>query len=218
MAKGRLPRHIGFIPDGNRRWAKERGRPPHEGYAAGLEKGFALFEECKRLGIEEVSVYGFTHENTHRPTEQKLAFTSAVVEFAEAIVDTGAAVQVIGNVSSPAFPDRLREFAAERQGEGLRVNLLANYGWEWDLRQAIVRGNLPEAKGVPLMELLGSRAASRVDLVVRWGGSQRLSGFLPVQTVYADYAFPPEYWPDYEPEQFHAALDWYAEQDVTLGG
>ena len=217
MAKERVPRHIGVIPDGNRRWARARGMAPGLGYGAGLEVGFQMLEDCKKTNIEEVSIYGFTHENTHRPTEQKLAFTEACVGFAEEAISRGAAVQVIGNVSSVAFPKELIPFAETRQGEGLRVNLLVNYGWEWDIREAI-RNGATAPKGTPLQELLGSRIASRIDLVIRWGGSQRLSGFLPIQTTYADYHFPPDLWPDYATPQFHAALAWYAKQDVTLGG
>lgn len=217
MAKARTPRHIGVIPDGNRRWARERGMAPALGYGAGLEVGFQMLEDCKATEIEEVSIYGFTHENTHRPAEQKIAFTEACVAFAEEAIRRGVAVQVIGNTRSVAFPDALKPFAEERHGEGIRVNLLVNYGWEWDLREAI-RNGATAPKGTPLPDLLGSRVASRIDLVIRWGGAQRLSGFLPVQTTYADYAFPPELWPDYGTPQFHAALEWYAKQDVTLGG
>jgi undecaprenyl diphosphate synthase len=64
----RLPRHIGFIPDGNRRWAVQQGLPKDQGYARGIAPGLALFEACKALGVEEVSVYGFTQDNTHRPS------------------------------------------------------------------------------------------------------------------------------------------------------
>lgn len=177
-----------------------------------------MLEECRDLGFEEVSVYGFTHENTHRPAEQKKAFTAACVAFARGSVDCGVALKAIGDARSAAFPAELEPFARQRIGSGMKVNMLVNYGWEWDLRQAIVSGAKPEAKGVALMDLLGSSDVSRVDLVVRWGGCQRLSGFLPVQTVYADYAFIPSYWPDYECGQFHDALRWYERQDVTLGG
>lgn len=214
----RLPRHVGIIPDGNRRWAKLRGLSPGEGYQAGLLQGFRMLAECKDIGIEEVSVYGFTHENTHRPAEQKRAFTKACVDFAQHAAELGAALQVIGDPHSPAFPQELVPFTQERIGEGLKVNMLVNYGWEWDVRQAIARGARVEAKGVPLLQLLGSRGVSRIDLVLRWGGCQRLSGFLPIQTVYADYAFIADHWPDYEPEQFYQALRWYEQQDVTLGG
>jgi undecaprenyl diphosphate synthase len=217
-SKRRLPKHIGIIPDGNRRWARNQGLNPSEGYAAGIAPGFELMKRCLELGIEEVSVYGFTHENTHRPTEQKIAFTLACVKFAEAAIDHGIGLAVIGDTSSRVFPQELLPYANGRVGSGMRVNMLVNYGWEWDLRQAIARGRLPEAKGVPLQGLLGSREVSRVDLVVRWGSCQRMSGFLPLQTTYADFFFVPELWPDFEPNQFEDALAWYAKQDVTLGG
>ncbi len=68
------------------------------------------------------------------------------------------------------------------------------------------------------MQLLASAEVSRIDLIVRWGGRRRLSGFLPIQSVYADFFIVEALWPAYEPEQFEAALRWYAMQDITLGG
>ena len=59
---------------------------------------------------------------------------------------------------------------------------------------------------------------SRVDLVIRWGGMRRLSGFLPVQSVYADFFVVDRLWPDFQPEDFFQALQWYQRQDITLGG
>lgn len=58
----------------------------------------------------------------------------------------------------------------------------------------------------------------RVDMVIRWGGMCRLSGFLPIQTVYSDFYIVKELWPDFQEEQFADALAWYQEQDITLGG
>ena len=57
-----------------------------------------------------------------------------------------------------------------------------------------------------------------MDLVIRWGGMRRLSGFLPVQAVYVDFYVVERLWPDFQPEDFARALEWYARQDVTLGG
>lgn len=93
------------------------------------------------------------------------------------------------------------ELKADSGDERMRVNLLVNYGWEWDMKH-----------GFP------SRNLSRIDLVIRWGGMCRLSGFLPVQTVYSDICVLEELWPDYENSQFERALEWYRRQDVTLGG
>ena len=70
----RLPKHIGIIPDGNRRWAAGKGLEKQEGYALGLEPGITLFRQCQELGIEEMSFYGFTADNAKRPSIQRLAF------------------------------------------------------------------------------------------------------------------------------------------------
>ncbi|HOJ21553.1 MAG TPA: polyprenyl diphosphate synthase [Armatimonadota bacterium] len=213
----RLPRHVGFIPDGNRRWAEQRGLPRSEGYAAGIEPGLLLLDECARLGIAEVSIYGFTQENTRRPKEQTQAFRAACVEFALRAAARGVALRVLGDATSPVFPPELIPYAERRVGPGpLRVNLLVNYGWAWDLENALRHGASAGRRDV--MQCLASADASRLDLVVRWGGRCRLSGFLPVQSVYADLYVVDALWPDFQIEQFHEALRWHARQDVTLGG
>jgi undecaprenyl diphosphate synthase len=204
MAKRSLPRHLGFIPDGNRRWAVGRGLSKEQGYRFGIEPGLALFEMCRSLGIPEVSVYCFTQDNTKRPSPQIEAFRSACVDFALEISRRGAALLVMGNDKSPLFPEELRPFRV-REGEGIKVNLLVNYDWEWDL------SGLREGE-------IRSREISRLDLVVRWGGGRRLSGFLPVQSVYTDFYVVDDYWPDFRPEHLGQALCWFKEQDQTLGG
>ena len=65
---------------------------------------------------------------------------------------------------------------------------------------------------------IASSDISRIDLIIRWGGRRRLSGFLPIQSIYADIYVLDELWPDFKPEQFYRALAWYQDQDVTLGG
>ena len=200
----KLPKHVGFIPDGNRRWAQARGLPRQAGYEFGIGPGIELFEICSSLGIEEVSVYGFTQDNTRRPSVQTERFRAACVAFAQHITKAGASLLVVGDERSPVFPPELKPFR-ERSGTGIKVNFLVNYGWEWDL-DGLKNGGLR------------SRDVSRLDLIVRWGGGRRLSGFLPVQSVYADIYVVDALWPDFEPAQFESALEWYAQQDRTLGG
>jgi len=204
MAKHNLPRHVGFIPDGNRRWAVDHGLPKEAGYARGIDPGLLLYEKCQEHGIPEVSIYCFTQDNTKRPAVQKQAFSDASVAFAHEIARRGAAVLVVGDETSAQFPAELRAFR-QRQGRGIKVNLLVNYGWEWDLAGLRNGG-------------LRSSDVSRLDLIVRWGGGRRLSGFLPVQSVYADFYVRDEYWPDYLPQHFEQALAWFRDQDQTLGG
>jgi undecaprenyl diphosphate synthase len=204
MVRRVLPSHVGFIPDGNRRWATSRGLPRQSGYQAGIGPGLALYEMCKSHDIPEVSVYGFTQDNTKRPAEQIDAFRLACVAFAEEIVRRGASLLVVGDDTSDQFPDELRTFR-RRQGRGIKVNFLVNYHWRWDLA-GMEKGQIR------------SHDVSRLDLIVRWGGGRRLSGFLPVQSVYADFYIVDQHWPDFRPEHFEAALSWFKEQDQTLGG
>lgn len=204
MGKSTLPNHVGFIPDGNRRWAKAHGLSKEAGYQSGIQPGVQLFEQCTDLGIQEISIFCFTQDNTKRPSVQTDAFVGATIAFAREMVDRGAALMVVGDAASKHFPRELEPFLS-RQGTGLKVNLLVNYGWNWDL------SGLHEGA-------LRSQAIPRMDLIVRWGGSSRLSGFLPVQSVYADLHVRPELWPDYHPCQFDDALAWFRKQDRTLGG
>jgi len=110
MAKNNIPRHVGFIPDGNRRWATDHGLPKEAGYEHGIDPGLRLYEKCKERGIEEASIYCFTQDNTKRPPTQKQAFSDACVAFALEIAHRGAALLVVGDESSTQFPTVLKEF------------------------------------------------------------------------------------------------------------
>lgn len=205
----RLPLHVGIIPDGNRRWAVTNGLQKKDGYAQGIQPGFALYEQLLELGIREATFYGFTKDNNRREKGQRDAFTKACVDAVRLLSGRDANLLVIGNTDSPAFPPELLEYANRRVhfGRGLiNLNFLVNYDWEWDLN------HLAEDK------TLRSAEISRVDLVVRWGGCRRLSGFLPVQSVYADFYIVDDFWPDFQPAHFLDALRWYQSCDVTRGG
>ena len=215
----RVPRHVSFIPDGNRRWADERGIERRDGYARGIDPGIRLLALCSELGIEEVSVYGFTKENVRRPPDQVEAFRVACTEFGLRAATAGFAVRAIGDSSSPMFPPALIPFAMKRSDGNLRVNLLVNYSWQWDLFSAIEHGaSNGGVKYSAVTKALASSEVPRIDLVVRWGGRRRLSGFLPMQCAYADFYVIETLWPDSQPEEFLDALAWYQRQDVTRGG
>jgi undecaprenyl diphosphate synthase len=119
------------------------------------------------------------------------------------------------------FPPELLPFTKRvKFGQGLiKINFLVNYGWNWDLNQAVSRiTSCGSTENINLAEHIASSDISRVDFMIRWGGRRRLSGFLPVQSVYADFYIIDDLWPDFKPEQFYKALEWYQDQDVTLGG
>lgn len=202
----RIPRHIGIIPDGNRRWAVNKGLKKEDGYAHGLEPALSLLRTAKKYPIRELTYYGFTVDNCKRPKEQVRAFSGACVSAVELMERENVRPYVVGNTESPCFPRELIPYtlygSAGKSGlEAIRVNLLVNYGWEWDLKNG-----------------LASKMIPRMDMVIRWGGMCRLSGFLPIQSVYSDLCILQELWPDYQEEQFEYALEWYQKQDVTLGG
>jgi len=116
------------------------------------------------------------------------------------------------------FPKELILYTKKRTifGSGaVKLNFLVNYGWQWDLSHAMESSGSGRGR---FMEKIHSSDVSRVDLIIRWGGRRRLSGFLPVQSVYSDFYIIDSYWPDFKPEHFYEAVDWYNKQDITLGG
>lgn len=213
----RLPNHVGVIPDGNRRWAQSKGLSKGEGYASGLDPALAFFRLAQAAGIREISVYGFTTENNRRPPVQRKAFTDACIRAVELLSEEDAELLIVGDTESRMFPKDLLPYAAERKtfgAGGTKVNFLVNYGWEWDLNK--LKAADPAFSNI--MKHLRSSEVSKIDLIIRWGGRSRLSGFLPVQSVYADIYVVDEFWPEFKAEHFSRALEWYARQDVTLGG
>lgn len=212
----RVPKHIGIIPDGNRRWAENNGLSKEKGYNIGINPGLLLFKLCKKLGIEEITYYGFTTDNTKRPKNQKDAFTQACIDAVNLLSHEDAELLVVGNTESSCFPSELLPFTERKifgKG-GLKVNFLVNYGWEWDLN--LSRKTHTQRNNLDLV--LHSKDISRIDLIIRWGGRRRLSGFLPIQSVYSDFYIIDDYWPDFKAQHIYDALDWYATQDITLGG
>ena len=212
----RLPNHIGIIPDGNRRWAENNGLTKEKGYNLGINPGLLLFKLCQKLGIKEITYYGFTTDNTKRPANQKEAFTKACIDAVKLLSHEDAELLVIGNTESPCFPSELLPFTKRKVfGKGgIKVNFLVNYGWELDLNLSRKTNN--KRKNLDLA--LHSKDISRIDLIIRWGGRRRLSGFLPIQSVYSDFYVVNDYWPDFKPQHVYDALEWYATQDITLGG
>lgn len=211
----RLPKHIGIIPDGNRRWAQNKGLNKKDGYKFGIDPGVELFKLCSEIGIEEATFYGFTKDNTKRPSEQTEEFRKACVESVMRLTNMDSEILVVGDTKSNLFPKELLPFTKRQKfGKGgTKANFLINYGWEWDLSQY----NKDEF-GKGILKNIASSDISRMELIIRWGGRRRLSGFLPVQSVYSDFYIIDEYWPDFKAEHFYEALKWYEKQDVTLGG
>jgi undecaprenyl diphosphate synthase len=208
----RIPKHISIIPDGNRRWSVDQGFEKNEGYQHGLHPGVRAVRMAKEYGISELTFYGFTVDNCRRPQEQVKSFQKACIEAVELTrLEGNVEILVVGDADSKFFPDELRPYL-QPVSVGMptiRVNFLVNYGWKWDLRGI---------EGGHVVNDLRSKDISRIDMIIRWGGMRRLSGLLPVQSVYADFFVVDDLWPDYDDQHFIDAIEWYQKQDVTLGG
>ncbi len=220
MRKGvyilRVPSHIAVIPDGNRRWAQSLGLAKHEGYEHGLEPGLLFLKLCQKYGIKEVTYYGFTTDNCKRPKTQVNAFAEACVKAVHLIENENVALLVVGNTHSPMFPRALLPYTTRTPAspDAIKVNFLVNYGWEWDLSDM----HTDTANRKTITQGIHSHDISRIDLIIRLGGRSRLSGLLPIQSVYADLFCSDTMWPDFQEAHFQEALNWYHLQDVTLGG
>ena len=212
-----LPNHIGIIPDGNRRWAQKNGLNKEDGYDYGIKSGFELYKECIELGIKEITFYGFTQDNTKRPAAQTKAFQKACVDSVLNLREYDANLLIVGNTDSPLFPKELIPYTKRTSfGKGLiNVNFLVNYGWNWDLNYS---SRISKNNKVSISTSIASSCISRIDLIIRWGGRRRLSGFLPIQSIYADFYVIEDMWPDFKLEHLYESLEWYQNQDVTLGG
>lgn len=215
MANNRVPTHVGIIPDGNRRWATENELNKEDGYAHGVAPGVTLFNMLKSSGVKEMTFYGFTKDNVRRPKAQTEMYVKSCVDAVNEIANLDANILVVGNKNSTVFPKELEKYVGNRVkcGKGLvDVNFLINYDWNFDL----THGEKTDSKN--MIDNITSKDISRMDLIIRWGGHRRLSGFLPVQSVYSDFYVVDDLWPDFKEQHVIDALNWYKTLDVTLGG
>lgn len=211
----RVPKHIAIIPDGNRRWAVDKGLNKEDGYNKGLHPGVEVLRLARDNGVEEITYYGFTTDNCKRPKIQVESFVRACIDAVDLIAREDVSLLVVGNDKSKFFPEKLKKYRKRTNIEkgGIKVNFLVNYGWEWDVSNILGCNNRKV-----IIDSLESKDISRIDLVIRWGGRRRLSGLLPIQTVYSDFFVIDDMWPDFKEAHFYDALRWYDKQDVTLGG
>jgi short-chain Z-isoprenyl diphosphate synthase len=229
-----LPRHIGVMLDGNRRWARQRGAASAEGHRAGADNIAPFLGWCEESGIEVVTLWLLSTDNLNRPTAE-LEPLLAIIE--QVVTDLAAAqrwrVRVVGALDLlPAATARcLSAAAATTDGvSGLVVNVAIGYGGRREIADA-VRSLLrsADAEGMTLEELartvtvediadhLYTRGQPDPDLVIRTSGEQRLGGFLLWQSAHSEFYFCEAYWPDFRKVDFLRALRAYAERERRFG-
>lgn len=222
------PLSVGFILDGNRRWAKERNLPTLEGHRKGFEKVRELVEWAHERSIQTVYIYAFSTENWNRSPEEvsylmKLfaeAFTGNLVDD---VLKKNGRIVFLGerNRLSPELIERITETEEQTKGgTGTTLAVCMSYGGRDEILAATNR-LIQEGGGVVTEEVfakaLWSAGLPDPDIIVRTSGEQRLSGFLTWQSVYSELFFTDTKWPDFSEEEFDAILEEYANRERRKG-
>jgi undecaprenyl diphosphate synthase len=224
------PRHVAIIADGNRRWARERGLPVLAGHIQGIEAIRPIVRRARDLGVETLSVYTFSTENWGRPEDEVSGLfgliDGAVRQYTDELVTEGVRVRVIGRLhEAPSDVQRSIRAAQDRTSGGTRMtlNICFNYSGRAEIVDAARA--LVAAKADPnaidegyFAEHLYTSGQPDVDLLIRTGGDQRTSNFLLWQAAYAELVFCAKFWPDFDVDDFDAALADYQRRDRRFGG
>ncbi|SDF44815.1 tritrans,polycis-undecaprenyl-diphosphate synthase [geranylgeranyl-diphosphate specific] [Halorubrum xinjiangense] len=230
-----VPDHVAVIQDGNRRYARERGGDAPDGHRAGADTTERVLDWCADLGVSELTLYAFSTENFERPDEELEPLFDLLEhklrEFADAdrVHEEGVRVRAIGDV--PRLPPRVRDAVdyAERRTAGndrFTLNVALAYGGRTELldaARAIARdvdaGKMaPEDVDVETVESrLYDRPIRDVDLIVRTGGDERTSNFLPWHANGNEAAvyFCAPYWPEFSEADFLRAIRTYESREES---
>ena len=215
-----LPKHIGFIMDGNGRWAKERGLSRADGYPAGLLALRRVIKRCNELGIEAISVYAFSTENWARPEDEKEAIFKVVDAFNRGY-DGDIKITYSGDIAS--LPDYLEDSIcmvedSTKDNVGTVLNICFNYGGREDLLHAAEicysHGNFTKET---FERALASSHLPPVDCVVRTGGEMRLSNFMLYESAYAELIFLVKNWPDMDETDVDKIIELFEKRNRTFG-
>ena len=226
----RIPCHVAIIMDGNGRWAKERGLPRIAGHQAGTENLRTIIRASAKLGIQYLTIYAFSTENWARPKAEVtglMRILSEVIdrEMAE-LHKEGARLVHIGHLDglSQTLQDKVRQaMDLTKDNQRITIVLAFNYGGRDEIMHAIKRMLAdqvdPENVDEALMhKYMFTADIPDPDLVIRTSGEQRTSNFLTWQSVYSEWYFPQVYWPDFNEEELHKAIEVYNQRDRRFGG
>jgi undecaprenyl diphosphate synthase len=217
-----IPRHVGVIPDGNRRWAKKSALNFLKAYDRASDNLIDIITALFDSGVGYVTFYAFSLKNFDRnDKEKKIVFSLFKKKFEkiEGIVrERGIRVHFAGR--EELFPDDIREkFAAlEKESrpnkKGTLVALVAYDGDdELDYAAAAMKGHGGSLRG----NMFVPEDIPPLDLVIRTSGEKRISGFVPYLAGYAELYFSDKLWPDFTKEDLEAALEWYSGRDRRFG-
>jgi short-chain Z-isoprenyl diphosphate synthase len=234
LSKDSIPRHVGVIIDGNRRWARAMGMSDvSSGHRKGADKISELLTWCRETGVEVVTVWMLSNDNLNRPKEELEPLLRIIEDVTQELVDEGWRIIPVGALD--LLPDstanvlkNAKEASSNRPG--LIVNVAVGYGGRREIADA-VRSLLQEhaSKGASIEDLvevldvehiaehLYTRGQPDPDLLIRTSGEQRLSGFMLWQSAHSEFYFHEAYWPDFRKIDFLRALRDYAARNRRYG-
>lgn len=230
----RVPKHIGIILDGNRRFAKRLMLKPWKGHEWGADKFKKFVTWCEELGIEEITAYCFSIQNFNRPKEEfdyimnvftkELEDLTTPQKLAE-LREHGIQYLIIGRLHllSPHLQELCKKLMdSTKNNSPRRINLAFAYGGREEIIDAVQKiadearaGKIEHITEDTIKEHLWLQ--SEPDLIIRTGGEQRTSNFLPWQSTYSELIFIEKFWPEFEKEDLVACVNEYGERERRFG-
>ncbi|WP_380681498.1 polyprenyl diphosphate synthase [Salinigranum sp. GCM10025319] len=229
------PTHVAIIQDGNRRYARQQGGDAPDGHRAGAETTEQVLDWCRELGIEELTVYAFSTENFSRPPEEREPLfdliESKLYELADAdrVHEEGMRIRAVGETER--LPDRVREAidyaeSRTRAYDSFNLNVALAYGGRAellnaarDVLRAVADGDLSAADVDvdAIDDRLSGQPVRDVDLIIRTGGDERTSNFLPWHANGNEAAvfFCTPYWPEFSKADFLRAIRTYESREES---
>ncbi len=231
---GGQPLHVAVIMDGNGRWAKARGLPRSFGHRSGVQALKRAVEAAPGLGVDRLTVFGFSTENWRRPAQEISELMGLLKSYVNSDLDRlareGVLVRVLGQRAGlPADILEVIERAERRtsQNHRFRLQVAFNYGGRADIVEAARALALDVKAGVLQPddideESFGARLCTAEgpppDLIIRTSGERRISNFLLWEAAYAEFVFQDVFWPDYGADDLKAAVDEYQKRKRRYGG
>ena len=232
-AASATPRHVAIIMDGNGRWAKARHLPRAAGHRKGMEAVRAVVRAAGDLGVEYLTLFGFSSENWKRPEDEVKDLMGLLRIYlrrdARDLHQQGVRLRIIGDRTrlAPDIQEQLDEVEAlTANNKTLTLMIALSYGGRDELVQVarslaadVANGKLaPEAIDEAVFSArLFTEGVPDPDLLIRTSGEQRISNFLLWQMAYTEFVFVDTLWPDFNRESLSAALDIFARRERRYG-
>ncbi len=221
--------HIAIIPDGNRRWSKEKGISKREGYAIGIRKIGDVLKWCKEHDVKMLTMWGFSTDNFKRDQDEVGGLFELFKENLKKAIESDdenkkkLKVRFFGRIH--LFPKDIQNMIKKAEEISARnseyqLNLLLSYGGREEIVDAvndIIREKIEHVSEQDISDHLYTKGLPDPDLVIRTSGEQRLSGLMPWQTSYSEFYFSKKLWPDFSKEDFEEALNEYARRKRRFG-